>query len=88
MPFGGQGGIGGPCNLTEAQVPCWVFLLFWPRPFRMRLGQGLLIRLDPGSSKMNLYRSFKVFLVPPGVVVAEVNLVVVQMCSFLLSCES
>lgn len=37
---------------------------------------------------MNLYRSFKVFLVPPSVVIAEVNLVVVQMCSFLLSCES
>lgn len=44
--------------------------------------------VDPGSSKMNLYRSFKVFLVPPGIVIAEVNLVVVQMCSFLLSCES
>lgn len=42
--------------------------------------------VDSGSSKMNLYRSFN--LVPPGVVIAAVNLVVVQMCFFLLSCES
>lgn len=87
MPLRGQGVVGGPCNLTEAQVPCWIFILFRPPPFRMSLGAADP-GVDPGSSKMNLCRSFKGLSGSSQCCPAEVNLVVVQMCSFLLSCES
>lgn len=83
MPLRGQGAIGGPCNLTEAQVPRWIFFLIRPQPFWMSLGQGLLIRLwIQGALKWISTVPLKVFLVPPSVVIAEVDLVVVQLCSF------
>lgn len=83
MPLRGQGAIGGPCNLTEAQVPRWIFILIRPQPFWMSLGQGLLIRLwIQGALKWISTVPLKVFLVPPSVVIAEVDLVVVQLCSF------
>lgn len=59
MPLWGQGVIGGPYNLTEAQVPCeFLFFLGHDPSERVRAGAADPA-VDSGSSKMNLYRSFK-----------------------------